>query len=50
MFLTFQRFRRADGVSGHGMIDYNCWVGHQPAEIRATAPPLYSTLYRFGRS
>ena len=48
MFLTFQRFTRADGLTGHGMIDYNCWVGNQPAVIRAEAPPLYSTLYRFG--
>lgn len=50
MFLTFQRFIRADGIVGHGMIDYNCWVGNQPGSIRAEAPPLYSTLYRFGRS
>jgi hypothetical protein len=49
MFLTLQRFKRADGVAGHGMIDYNCWVGNQPASIRAVAPPLYSTLYGFGR-
>lgn len=49
MFLTFQRFTRTDGVVGHGMIDYNCWVGNQPATIRAEAPPLYSTLYTFGR-
>lgn len=49
MFLTMQRFTRADGVVGHGMIDYNCWVGQQPAKIRAEAPPLYSTLYDFGR-
>jgi hypothetical protein len=50
MFLTLQRFKRADGVVGNGMIDYNCWVGNQPAHIVATAPTLYSTLYRFGRS
>lgn len=49
MFLTFQRFMRSDGVLGHGMIDYNCWVGEQPASITAEAPPLFSTLYRFGR-
>lgn len=49
MFLTLQRFTRSDGVVGHGMVDYNCWVGQQPAAIRADAPPLYSTLYPFGR-
>lgn len=49
MFLTLQRFKRADGLVGHGMIDYNCWVGNQPARIRAEAPPLYSTLYGYGR-
>jgi hypothetical protein len=49
MFLTFQRFARADGQVGHGMIDYNCWVGSQPKSIVAEAPPLYSTLYPYGR-
>ena len=49
MFLTFQRFTRADGTVGHGMIDYNCHVGNQPASMVAVAPPLYSTLYPFGR-
>lgn len=49
MFLTLQRFTRSDGVVGNGMIDYNCWVGQQPATIRALAPPLHSTLYGFGR-
>lgn len=49
MFLTLQRFKRADGVDGNGMIDFNCWKGNQPALIRAEAPPLYSTLYSYGR-
>lgn len=49
MFLTLQRFMRSDGVLGHGMIDYNCWAGVQPNNIVALAPPLYSTLYTFGR-
>lgn len=49
MFLTLQRFTRADGVVGNGMIDYNCWVGNQPESILAEAPPLFSTLYGFGR-
>lgn len=50
MFLTLQRFTRDDGKIGNGMIDFNCWVGNQPAQIVATAPPLYSTLYEFGRT
>ncbi len=49
MFLTFQKFTRSDGVLGHGMIDYNCWVGNQPSSIHSKAPPIYSTLYTFGR-
>ncbi|PPA02312.1 hypothetical protein C4E44_20095 [Pseudomonas sp. MWU12-2312b] len=49
MFLTFQRFVRSDGMLGHGMIDYNCQVGNQPSSIHAEAPPLYSTLYTYGR-
>lgn len=49
MFLSFQRFTRDDGVIGLGMIDYNAWVGQQPASVHAEAPPLYSTLYKFGR-
>ncbi len=49
MFLTFQRFTRADGMVGHGMIDYNCHVGNQPAAMVSEAPPLYSTLYSYGR-
>lgn len=49
MFLTFQRFTRSDGMLGHGMIDYNCQVGNQPSSIHAEAPPLYSTLYAYGR-
>jgi len=49
MFLAFHRFNRSDGVTGHGMIDYNCWVGQQPGSILAEAPPLYSILYKYGR-
>ncbi|HVW70746.1 MAG TPA: hypothetical protein VHB68_17330 [Steroidobacteraceae bacterium] len=49
MFLTFQRFTRRDGVQGRGMIDLNCWVGQQEAHFVSAAPPIYSTLYPFGR-
>jgi hypothetical protein len=48
MFLTFQTFRRRDGVLGKGMLDLNCWAGNHPAAIKSL-PPLCSTLYPFGR-
>lgn len=48
MFLTFQYFRRNDGVVGKGMVDMNCRVGNQPDGF-ISLPPLQSSLYGFGR-
>lgn len=48
MFLTFQSFRRSDGVKGKGMIDLNVWPGEQEASFTAVSPS-YSTLYPYGR-
>ncbi len=49
MFLTFQNFKRSDGVKGKGMIDLNVWPGEQQTHFVSTAPPIFSTLYPYGR-
>ena len=48
MFLTWQRYVRRDGVSGRGYMDANYQVGKIPSRMSA-GPPLYSTLYSYGR-
>jgi hypothetical protein len=48
MFLTFQDYRRSDGVRGKGMMDLNVWPGQQQQSFLAVGP-IYSTLYSYGR-